>query len=330
MKKNTSIKENTMKKMLFYSAILSLLMIACGPKAKPETVYVAPEVKDKGELIFFPPGAQGRVRIETKPFGTGKEFIQILAPARVVATVSHSVSSGGRIVLFESADLNTAYSMYKQARNASSRAHKNLKRVKDMYSMQVATERDIIEAETESGNSGAQVAESEGKLRAAGVNPSDLNNYGSNIVWMIADISESRLDATKAGRNVNIIFNSFPDKKMKGKVQAVGDNVDPATRTVKVRVIFPNEKGKFKPGMFAKVEFIDDERAPLVLPFTSIFTIEGENFVFVEEMKDAFRKKPVVIGNSNADYVEILQGLKKGDSVVTEGVMLLKGLSVGF
>ncbi len=319
-----------MKTILSYSVFLSLVLVACGPKAKPPTVYVAPEIREKGEVIFFPEGAQGRARIETRPFGSGKEFIQIQAPARVVATVGRSVSSGGKIVLFESADLNTAYATYRQARNASSRASKNLKRVKDMYSMQVATERDIIEAETEAGNSGAQVAESEGKLRAAGVNPSDLNNYGSNIVWMIADISESRLDTCRAGKAVNIIFNSFPDKKMKGKVQAVGDNVDPATRTVKVRVIFPNENGKFKPGMFAKVEFIDDQKAPMVLPFTSIFTVESQNYVFVEEAKDTFRKKTVVIGNSNDEYVEILQGLKKGDTVVTEGVMLLKGLSVGF
>lgn len=196
--------------------------------------------------------------------------------------------------------------------------------------MQVATERDIIEAETEAGNTGAQVAESEGKLRAAGVNPSDLNNYGSNIAWLIADITESRFDTTKAGKAVNIIFNSFPDKKLKGKVQAVGDNVDPVTRTVKVRIILPNAGHKFKPGMFARVEFIDDQKAPMVLPFTSIFTIEGENFVFVEETKDFFRKKPVVIGSSNADYVEILQGGNKGQSVVTEGVLLLKGLSVGY
>lgn len=330
MKKNISTKENTMKKILFNSAILAAVLAACGPKAKAPTVYIAPEVREKGEVIFFPEGAQGRARIETRPFGSGKEFIQIQAPARVVATVSHSVSSGGRIVLFESADLNTAYSTYKQARNAASRTSKNLKRVRDMYAMQVATERDIVEAEADASNSGAQVAESEGKLRAAGVNPSELNNYGSNIVWMIADISESRLDATKAGRTVNVIFNSFPDKKMRGKVQAVGDNVDPATRTVKVRVIFPNEKGKFKPGMFAKVEFVDDQKAPLVLPFTSIFTVESQNYVFVEEGKDTFRKKTVVIGNSNDEYVEILQGLQKGDSVVTEGVMLLKGLSVGF
>lgn len=319
-----------MQSVKYLILVSALGLVACGKKEAQAVVYVAPEVREKGEVIFFPPGAQGRARIETKPFGVGKEFIQIQAPARVVATVGKSVSGGGRIVLFESAELNTAYATYRQARNAASRAHKNLKRVKDMYSMQVATERDIIEAETEAGNSGAQVAESEGKLRAAGVNPSDLNNYGGNIVWLIADITESRFDTTKAGKAVNIVFNSFPDKKLKGKVQAVGDNVDPVTRTVKVRIILPNEGHKFKPGMFAKVEFIDDQKAPMVLPFTSVFTIEGENFIFVEETKDTFRKKPVVIGSSNADYVEILQGINKGQAVVTEGVMLLKGLSVGY
>lgn len=199
-----------------------------------------------------------------------------------------------------------------------------------MYSMQVATERDIIDAETEAGNSSAAVAESEGKLRAAGVNPADLNRYGGHIAWLIADIGESRFETTKSGKPVNIIFNSFPDKKFKGKVQAVGDNIDPQTRTVKVRIVLKNPNNKFKPGMFANVEFLDDAQAPMVLPFNSVFTVEGENFVFVEEKKDAFRKKFVVLGNSNVNYVEILSGLSKGDMVATEGVLFLKGLSVGF
>lgn len=319
-----------MKALLIKISFAAALLTACGGKPKPMTVYVAPEIREKGEVIFFPEGAQGRARIETRPFGTGKEFIQIQAPARVVATVGHSVSSGGRIVLFETAELNTAYANYKQARNAASRASKNLKRIKDMYAMQVATEKDVIEAETEAGNSGALVAESEGKLRAAGVNPNELNNYGSNVVWLIAEVSESRLDTCRAGKPVNILFNSFPDNKLKGKVQAVGDNVDPTTRTVKVRIVLQNTGNKFKPGMFAKVEFVDDQKAPMVLPFTAIFTIEGENFTFVEVEKDTFKKRPVVIGNSNSEYVEILQGLKKGESVATEGVMFLKGLSVGY
>ncbi|HRP68477.1 MAG TPA: hypothetical protein PLY93_03010 [Turneriella sp.] len=81
---------------------------ACTAKAQSATKYVAPVVKDNGAVVYFPPGAQGRETISTRTFGEGKEFIQIQAPAHIVATVGHSVSGGGRIVLFESADLNTA------------------------------------------------------------------------------------------------------------------------------------------------------------------------------------------------------------------------------
>lgn len=316
------------KKLILLVALA--LLASCAKKENPRTVYVPPEVKDNGDIIYFPPGAQARARIETQAFGKGEKFIQIEAPARIVATVGRSVSSGGRIVLFESADLNTAYATYRQARNAINRATKNLRRVKDMYSMEVATERDIIEAETEQGNASANVAEAEGKLRAAGINPTDLNKYGSNVAWLIADISESRFDTTKSGTPVHITFESYPDKKFKGRVQAVGDNIDPETRTVKVRILLPNTHNTLKPGMFAKVEFLGDMLAPMVVPFTSVFTVEGVNFVFVEEAKDTFRKTNVVLGNSNVNYVEILSGLKKGATVATEGGIFLKGLSVGF
>lgn len=301
----------------------------CKEKKPEKPKWVNPEVLDNGEKIFFPEGAAGRERIKTSKFGVGKEFIQIQAPARVLASISTSVS-GGRIVLFESPELNTTYASYVRARNQYHRSSKNLGRIRDMYKLEVATEKDTIEAEAEAGNSHAEVAEAEAKLRAVGFNPRDLGRSQGSVVWVIADISESKLDTTKRGKKVKLIFNSFPDVDYHGTIEAIGDNIDPATRTVKVRIVLPNKKSLLKPGMFAQAQFADDHRAGLVLPFTSIFTVEAESFAFIETEANTFVRKKIVIGNSNADYVEILEGLKKGDTVVTEGVMLLKGLSVGY
>ena len=331
-------KSNQINQMLFLNqwillasiGFLSIYSIGCTDKPKPVlSKWVMPQVKENGEKIFFPEGAAGLERIKTGKFGTGKEFINIQAPARVLASISTSVS-GGRIVLFESADLNATYASYVRAKNQYNRAAKNLERIRDMFKMQVATEKDVIEAEAEAGNSRAEVAEAEAKLRAVGFNPNDLSHVGGSVIWLVADVSESKLDTTKRGKKVKIIFNSFPDLDLKGTIEALGDNVDPVTRTAKVRIAMANPGQRIKPGMFARVQFLDDHKAGMVLPYTAIFSVEGESFVFVETAPGEFTKRKVVTGSSSVEQVEILEGVKKNETIVLEGTMLLKGLSIGY
>ena len=323
-------RKNNMKLLAVIPALLAVSFAACKPAKKPLVDrFVTPEVRDNGEKIVFPDGAAGRERIKTGQFGSGKEFINIQAPAHVLANINTSVS-GGRRVVFESAELNTVWAAYQRARNQHNRAAKNLNRIRDMYKLQVATEKDTIEAEADAGNSRAEMAEAEAKLRAVGFNPSDLHRVGGSVAWLVADVSESKLDSTRRGKKVKIVFNSFPDIDIKGTVEAIGDNVDPVTRTAKVRIAVPDAKHKYKPGMFAKVQFLDDAKPALVVPFSAIFSVEGESYVFIETAPNEFSKRKVVTGSSSVDQVEILEGIKKDERVVMEGTMLLKGLSIGY
>lgn len=318
-----------MKILVILPAIAAIAFGACKPAKKPQADrFVNPVVKDNGEKIIFPEGAAGLDRIKTGQFGSGKEFINIQAPAHVLANIN--TSGGARLVLFESAELNTVWAAYQRARNQANRAAKNLNRIRDMYKLQVATEKDTIEAEADAGNSRAEMAEAEAKLRAVGFNPGDLGRVGGSVAWLVADVSESKLASTRRGKKVKIVFNSFPDVDIKGTVEAIGDNVDPVTRTAKVRIAVPDAKHKYKPGMFAKVQFLDDAKPALVLPFSSIFSVEGESFVFVETAPNEFSKRKVVTGSSSVEQVEILEGIKKEERVVMEGTMLLKGLSIGY
>jgi hypothetical protein len=68
----------------------------------------------------------------------------------------------------------------------------------------------------------------------------------------------------------------------------------------------------------------------VVLPFTSIVTVEGKNYVFVEREKGQFHRTEVITGISNKDVVTIVEGLSPQDRVVIQGSILLKGLSFGF
>jgi cobalt-zinc-cadmium efflux system membrane fusion protein len=335
--KKTKIIEFIKTKKYYIIGVLSIIIIGDIAYNKHKTkeeakkfAYVKPEVTEGGKNIKFPVGSVGIDRIKIAKIEKGSDFITVGAPARIIASITSSLAGGSRIVLFESPELNTLYAQYVHSRNSVTRSVKNLKRLKDMYVNQVATEKDIIEIETESSNSQAELAESEGKLRALGFNPVELDRVRDNVVWLICDVPEGDLNSVNKGNKVRIKLTSFPEMELYGISEAVGDNVDPNTRTVKVRISMPNKDNRFKPGMFAHVEFGDAVGSSFVIPLTSIFTFEGQAYIFVKIGDNTFEKRVVVLGNSDREKVEVVSGLKWNEEVVISGTILLKGLSVGF
>ena len=132
------------------------------------------------------------------------------------------------------------------------------------------------------------------------------------------------------GERVNIKFDSYPDAVFHGNVSAIGDVIDPVTRTIKVRVIMRNPPVKLMPGMFCRVDFGNPIDAIILLPLSSIVTVDGKDFIFVETSPGIFERRQVITTNSGQDNIIVLNGLKDNEKVVNTGAMLLKGLSFGF
>lgn len=163
------------------------------------------------------------------------------------------------------------------------------------------------------------------------MNPALLGKSSAQSAWIISDVPESQLSKLKKGKRVKVRFSSFPHEEWSGTAEALGDNVDPMTRTVKVRIVISNTGYKLKPGMFANVKFPEDTAGnTVVVPFNAIVTVEGQNYVFVEESPREFVRREVTLGISTMDRVNVIEGLSKGDKVVVQGSILLKGLSFGF
>ncbi|OLY65247.1 efflux RND transporter periplasmic adaptor subunit [Leptospira santarosai] len=314
-------------------AIVSLALLALSSRGDKKTKLAPskPIVSENGERIEFKENSPGLEIIKTKEIGTDGEFVNVDAPARLIASTSPSVSGEERIILFESSELNDLYVGYVHSRNSFTRSVKNYERIKDMFKHRVATEKDLIEAETQQNNDQAELAEYEGKLRAVGLNPALLGKSGAQSAWIISDVPESQLSKLKKGKRVKVRFSSFPNEEWTGTAEALGDNVDPMTRTVKVRIMITNSGYKLKPGMFANVKFPEDTAGDtVVVPFNSIVTVEGQNYVFVEESPHEFVRREVTLGISTTDRVNVIEGLSKGDRAVIQGAILLKGLSFGF
>jgi cobalt-zinc-cadmium efflux system membrane fusion protein len=112
----------------------------------------------------------------------------------------------------------------------------------------------------------------------------------------------------------------------------LGNLVTPETRTVEARVEIPNPDGRLRPGMFARASIASSAakgKQTLVVPQNAVQHIKEKPVVFVEEQLGTFEKRPVILGSEDDRYVEILDGLKEGERVVTKGSFYLKSVLLG-
>jgi cobalt-zinc-cadmium efflux system membrane fusion protein len=144
-------------------------------------------------------------------------------------------------------------------------------------------------------------------------------------LWLFADIYERDLARVAKGQRAEGRLAGYPDSTFAGQISHVGETMSVETRTLKVRIEVENKQGKLKPGMFASVDIAVAERPNcLSLPESAIQSQRQIPIVFVEEDKNVFERRPVRLGIRFGGFVEILDGVKEGESVVTSGSFLLK------
>jgi cobalt-zinc-cadmium efflux system membrane fusion protein len=154
-------------------------------------------------------------------------------------------------------------------------------------------------------------------------------------VWVIANIPEKDIpyihqDQLKNGQMVEVIVTTYPDQVFNGKITYVGDVLDPATRTMRLRLELPNPHRKLKPEMYATIRiYSDPERNVLVVPESAIQRDRDRRFVFVQRDPQSFEVRDVKLGQSSGDIVKILDGLTEGESIVTQGAFVLKSELLG-
>jgi cobalt-zinc-cadmium efflux system membrane fusion protein len=148
-----------------------------------------------------------------------------------------------------------------------------------------------------------------------------------DILQAVADVYERDLSLVGEGMAASVEAQPFPSETFEGTVAYVGDVVDPATRTTKVRCNLKNLNYKLKPEMFVRIHITKpvSEALALAVPREALIRIGDEDFVFVEKTEMEYERRKVVAGPTAGDLVEIHEGLKAGDRVVVKGALLLKG-----
>jgi cobalt-zinc-cadmium efflux system membrane fusion protein len=144
-------------------------------------------------------------------------------------------------------------------------------------------------------------------------------------VWIVADLFERDLARVTVGQKAELSTLAYPDDHVMGQVWRISDVVDPVTRTVKVRILVPNPQGRLKPEMFASILlFLKDAEPALTLPSRAAFIEGGRHFVFLERMPGEFERRRVDLVPAPEGRIRVQSGLKAGDKVVSEDVMLLR------
>ena len=143
-------------------------------------------------------------------------------------------------------------------------------------------------------------------------------------VWVTTEVDEALVVRVVTGGAVIIQAAAYPGESFPGRLTAVGDIVNPATRRVTLRVEAENADRRLKPQMFVTVALgASASRRMLVVPSRAVQGMEGETVVFVRS-GDQYTRRSVTTGVDLGGEVEIVKGLKDGEVVVTAGAFLLK------
>ena len=141
-------------------------------------------------------------------------------------------------------------------------------------------------------------------------------------VWIVADIFGSEAQNVRPG-TIARVTSSDSRKSFTARVSNVLPQVDPATRTLKLRLEADNPGFALRPDMFVDVELPVSMPAGLTVPLDALIDSGREQRVFVERSAGVFEPRQVQIGWRSGDRVQIVQGLSEGESVVTAGTFLV-------
>lgn len=145
-----------------------------------------------------------------------------------------------------------------------------------------------------------------------------------STVWVIADVFESQSDRVRPGMEAEARLAHLPDRVWHGRVDYIYPELDPTTRTLRVRLRFDNADLALRPNMFASITLAGTARAEaVVVPAEAVIRTGRSDRVVLALGDGRFRAVPVTVGFSDGARTEVLEGLEDGAEVVSSGQFLI-------
>jgi cobalt-zinc-cadmium efflux system membrane fusion protein len=274
--------------------------------------------------------------------------------------VGQQVRKGDPLADVASSDIGQAQADLHKANADLALARAALERAKELAEAGVIARKDLQQAEADHARSSAEAARAQARLAQygvaghgvtqaltlsaplAGVVVERNGNPGMEVrsdvqgaplftisdptqLWASLDVDEAQLAAFRPGQAIELQSAAWPGQRFPATVMWVGESVDPATRTVKVRARVPNAERKLKAEMFVSATVQLPSGLPVV-PADAVFLRGQRSSVFVQQGPGRFERRDVQVRSGGPQSWLVTQGLNAGDRVVVGGGLYLNQL----
>lgn len=165
------------------------------------------------------------------------------------------------------------------------------------------------------------------------VNSNQILFHGIDLskVWASADIYEKDISKVAPGQTVNVSLDGNPSKVFKGVLTYIGSVINEKSRTLPVKGLLDNYGDVLKPGAFVQLTVqTNKQKETIVIPITALVDIDDgkpdgkhEHIVYVKE-DETFAPRKIKVLNHDSSFVEVLDGLMSGETIVTSGAYQLQ------
>jgi len=166
---------------------------------------------------------------------------------------------------------------------------------------------------------------------AAGGASSPVFSIGNlSTVWAVGNVRETQIADVHVGQAVEVRMLAFPDRSLKARLSYVGAVVDDATRRVIVRAEVENPGLLLKPGMFGRLRIVtSDDGSALSVPEAAVVYEGQAAHVWVARDDGLIALRPILAGRTMNGAVEVTDGLKAGEKIVTSGTLFIDRAAQG-
>lgn len=276
---------------------------------------------------------------------------------RIQADVGQAIRAGQVLAELASPEFGAAQADAMRAQADARLTQQHLQRQRELFEAGVIARKDLEQAEADGARAQAEVARAQSRTSlygsTSGVNQrlglrSDITGTvvernispGQEVrpdsastplfvvsdpssLWVLIDAQEADVHDLRVGTRIALLIPSLDQADLQATVQAVTDQIDPTTRTIKVRAVVANPKRTLKNEMLARARYrrLVDQRVEV--PSSAVFLRGAQHYVFVQSAPGLFEPRDVGVFHAGPHRVLLSSGLQAGEQVVSENGLLL-------
>jgi len=280
---------------------------------------------------------------------------------RLSVQLGQSVARGQALASVSSADVGQAQADLRRAESDLALAQKTAARTHDLVDAGVLARKEEDQAQADVARANAEAARARGRIAQYGLHADQVTmgytlsapvagvvverngNPGAELrtdvsgpalftisdprsLWVTLDVDETRLDLVTPGKKVALQVAAWPEQRFEATIVNVGEAVDAASRTVKVRGSVDNAERKLKAEMFVTATLQRESGALPVVPADAVFLVGERQMVFVAKGQGRFERRAVKLRSGGPQGWFVTEGLAGGERVVVGGSLFLNQL----